>query len=73
MSAQSPLLEPSRWDGLFFNSLKKQNFIFWHTDLQLQYHIWLWKWRSPIIEKIGEKKSEYLFDEVPSVDGQVWG
>lgn len=43
------------------------------TDLQLQYHRWVWKWRSPIIQKIGEKKCEYLFDEVPSVDGQVRG
>lgn len=31
------------------------------TDLQLQYHRWVWKWRSPIIQKIGEKKNVNTF------------
>lgn len=36
----------------------------------------VWKWSTAIILNDywkKKKKSEYLFDEVPGIDGQVWG
>lgn len=73
MSVQSPLLEPSRCDGFFFNSLKKkrnkENKHFKNDKLWCQS---LKKWCKGKKKKT-ERKAEYLFDEVPGVDGQVRG